>query len=61
MGILYLDNAKLRQQYSRVAVQTIHAMLKRYPDLATKYIVTPLIKPFLIATGQLGNHLYLDI
>ena len=49
-SLLHLQNPKLRQQYGRVSVQIIHAMITRYPHLAEKYIVDPLMKPFLLAT-----------
>jgi hypothetical protein len=53
--LLQLPSSKLQQQYSRASVLIIHAMLRKYPEIAVKYIANPLMRPFLIATQEPGK------
>ncbi|XP_028405085.1 transport and Golgi organization protein 6 homolog [Dendronephthya gigantea] len=50
LKLLQLPSSKLQQQYSRASVQIIHAMLRKYPEIASKYIADSLMRPFLIMT-----------
>ena len=55
LTLLQLPSSKLQQQYSRAPVLIIHAMLRKYPEIASKYIAHPLMQPFLIATEGPGK------
>ncbi|CAB3990345.1 transport and Golgi organization 6 homolog, partial [Paramuricea clavata] len=54
--LLQLPSSKLQQQYSQASVLIIHAMLRKYPEIAAKYITDPLMWPFLIATQEPGKN-----
>ena len=54
--MLHLPSSKLQQQYSRALVLIIHAMLRKYPAIAHKYVAGPLMQPFLTATQEPGKY-----